>query len=432
MVLLALAIVTLFILLAIQMKIAVALGLTGVLGFLMLRGNTGLTVMVPFGVLDSFVLIAVPLFIFMGEVLMKSGISDMIYRGVSKWVAWLPGGLLQTNIGTSAVFASVSGSSPATAATIGTVAIPELTRRGYDKGLILGSVVAGGTLGILIPPSITFIIYGWLTMTSVGALFVAGVLPGIMLALLFMLYIAARSIRSPQLAPKERGIASFKDLILTVLDLWPILIIAVVIFGGIFGGVVTPTEAAAAASTASLLIALVLRKLTWRVLYDSLISAAQTTSMVFFIVVGASILGSFFAQARIPIAVTNFLMSLDLSPLIILALIYVIYILFGCFMDTLPILMITIPIMVPVVLSLGYDIIWFGVIVVVLVQIAMCTPPVGVNLFVIKGISNEKMQVIVRGVAPFYVAQIAALVILTAFPQIALWLPSILFPSTGG
>lgn len=432
MVLLALAIVTLFILLAIQMKIAVALGLTGVLGFLVLRGSTGPTVMIPFGVLDSFVLIAVPLFIFMGEVLMKSGISDMIYRGVSKWVAWLPGGLLQTNIGTSAVFASVSGSSPATAATIGTVAIPQLTRRGYDKGLILGSVVVGGTLGILIPPSITFIIYGWLTMTSVGALFVAGVLPGVMLALLFMLYIAVRSIRSPQLAPKEKGIASFKDLILTVSDLWPILIIAVVIFGGIFGGVVTPTEAAAAASTASLLIALVLRKLTWRVLYDSLVSAAQTTSMVFFIVVGASILGSFFAQARIPTAVTNFLMSLDVSPLIILALIYVIYILFGCFMDALPILMITIPIMVPVVLSLGYDIIWFGVIVVVLVQIAMCTPPVGVNLFVIKGISNEKMQVVVRGVAPFYVAQIAALVILTAFPRIALWLPSILFPTTGG
>lgn len=423
---------TLFILLAVQMKIAVALGLTGVLGFLMLRGNTGLTVMIPFGVLDSFVLIAVPLFIFMGEVLMKSGISEMIYRGVSKWVAWLPGGLLQTNIGTSAVFASVSGSSPATAATVGTVAIPELTRRGYDKGLILGSVVVGGTLGILIPPSITFIIYGWLTMTSVGALFVAGVLPGIMLALLFMLYIAVRSIRSPQLAPREKGIASFKELILTVLDLWPILIIALVIFGGIFGGVVTPTEAAAAASTASLLIALVLRRLTWRVLYDSLVSAAQTTSMVFFIVVGASILGSFFAQARIPTAVTNFLISLDVPPLIILVLIYIIYILFGCFMDALPILMITIPIMVPVVVSLGYDIIWFGVIVVVLIGIAMCTPPVGVNLFVIKGISKEKMQVVVRGVAPFYVAQLAALVILTAFPQIALWLPSILFPSTGG
>jgi len=368
----------------------------------------------------------------MGEVLMKSGISEMIYRGVSKWVAWLPGGLLQTNIGTSAVFASVSGSSPATAATVGTVAIPELTRRGYDKGLILGSVVVGGTLGILIPPSITFIIYGWLTMTSVGALFVAGVLPGIMLALLFMLYIAVRSIRSPQLAPREKGIASFKELILTVLDLWPILIIALVIFGGIFGGVVTPTEAAAAASTASLLIALVLRRLTWRVLYDSLVSAAQTTSMVFFIVVGASILGSFFAQARIPTAVTNFLISLDVSPLIILVLIYIIYILFGCFMDALPILMITIPIMVPVVVSLGYDIIWFGVIVVVLIGIAMCTPPVGVNLFVIKGISKEKMQVVVRGVAPFYVAQLAALVILTAFPQIALWLPSILFPSTGG
>lgn len=430
--LLLLSVAAVFLLLASGMKIAVLLALCGILGFLVLRGNTGLAFMIPFSVLDSFVLIAVPLFIFMGEILMKSGVSDMVYRGVSKWLAWAPGGLLHSNIGACALFASVSGSSPATAATVGTVAIPQMAKRGYDKRLVLGSITAGGTLGILIPPSITMIIYGWLTSTSVGALFMAGVLPGIMLALMFSLYIVARVVARPGLAPRGEYRVSPKDLVLSVRDLWPILILFVVIFGGIFGGVVTPSEAAAVASAAALGIALALRKFSWQKLRDSLVSAAQTTSMVFFIVVGASILGGFIAQARIPAAVMNSLLAIELPRIVVLLLIYLIYIVLGCFMSVLPILVMTIPITVPVVLALGYDIIWFGVVIVVLAELAMVTPPVGVNLFVVKGISNESLSVVVAGVAPFILVLIAALAILTAFPSIALWLPSLLFPGAPG
>lgn len=426
--LLLLTVAAVFLLLASGMKIAVVLALCGILGFLVLRGNTGLAFVIPFSVLDSFVLIAVPLFIFMGEILMKSEVSDMVYRGVSKWLAWAPGGLLHSNIGACALFASVSGSSPATAATVGTVAIPQMAKRGYDKRLVLGSITAGGTLGILIPPSITMIIYGWLTSTSVGALFMAGVLPGIMLALMFMLYIAARVVTRPELAPRDEYKISPKGLVLSVLDLWPILILFVVIFGGIFGGVVTPSEAAAVASATALGIALALRKLSWQQLRDSLVSAAQTTSMVFFIVVGASILGGFVAQARIPTAVMNSLLAIEVPRIVVLMLIYLIYIVLGCFMSVLPILVMTIPITVPVILSLGYDIVWFGVVIVVLAELAMVTPPVGVNLFVVKGISNQKLSVVVEGVAPFIVVLIVALAILTAFPSIALWLPSLLFP----
>ena len=321
-----LAFLLLFTFLALGIQIAFALALTGIIGFFFYTGGPGMTSLIPFRTLDSFVLTAIPLFIFMGEVLLKCGASDMIYRGVSKLFAWAPGGLLHSNVGACAMFAAISGSSPATAATIGTVAIPALKKRGYDTNLTLGTLAAGGTLGILIPPSINMIVYGMLTNSSVGRLFAGGIMPGIMLAGIFMVYVAIRTIINPRVAPREQAF-SIKGLFLSFFDLWPLYILAVIVLGGIFGGFITPTEAAAMGCGGALIIALALRRLSWQNLRGALFSSVNTTCMVLFILVGASILSGFFARAGIPIAMSEWLIGSGFSTIQVLLLLYAILIL---------------------------------------------------------------------------------------------------------
>lgn len=420
--------VALFILLAIGMHIAISLAMVGVIGFLIFYGNTGLAALVPFSTLDSFILTAIPLFIFMGEILVQCGASDMIYRGTSRLLAWLPGGLFHSNIGACAMFAAISGSSPATAATIGTVAIPELKKRGYDVHITLGSLAAGGTLGILIPPSINMIVYGVVAEESIGQLFAGGVIPGIILSGMFMIYIGFRAVRNPRLAPKEAAL-SIKGAALSFIDLWPLYVLAIIVLGGIFGGFMTPTEAAAIGASASLLIAMVLRRFSWALLKSSLASSLETACMVLFIIVGASIMASFLSRAGIPTAVSQMIVESGVSNLVILLAIYAIYTFLGCFIDPVSILLLTAATVLPIVEQMGFDLIWFGVMYVVLAEIGMITPPMGLNLFVIQGISREDLWKVVIGSVPFFFIMLVGIALFTAFPSIILWLPTLLFRS---
>ena len=418
--------VVLFLLLAIGVHIAIALAMVGVIGFLIFYGNTGLAALVPFSTLDSFILTAIPLFIFMGEILVQCGASDMVYRGTSRLLAWLPGGLFHPNIGACAMFAAISGSSPATAATIGTVAIPELKKRGYDVNITLGSLAAGGTLGILIPPSINMIVYGVVAEESIGRLFAGGVVPGIILSGMFMTYIGFRVVRNARLAPKEAAF-SMKGAALSFIDLWPLYILAIVVLGGIFGGFMTPTEAAALGASTSLLIAVALRRFSWALLKSSLASSLQTACMVLFIIVGASIMSSFLSRAGIPTAVAQMVVGSDVSNLVVLLSIYAIYIFLGCFIDPVSILLLTAATVIPIVEQMGFNLIWFGVIYVVLAEIGMITPPMGLNLFVIQGISREDLWKVVIGSMPFFFIMVVCLAIFTVFPAIVIWLPTLLF-----
>ena len=420
--------VLLFVFLLSSLWVAVGLALVAVLGFHIWLGNSGITPFVPFEATNSFILTAIPLFIFMGEILVHCGISEMLYRGASRWLAWAPGGLLHSNIGACAFFAAISGSSPATAATIGTVALPALKKRGYDTKLSLGSLAAGGTLGILIPPSISLIVYGYLAEVSVGKLFAGGIVPGIILSGMFIAYIAIRAIKNPRIAPKEMEFSA-KGLLLSFLDFWPFIILMTIVLGGIFGGVVTPTEAAALGTSAALLIALGMRKLTWRILRGALMSALETSCMLMFIVWAAKLVATFLAVMQVPAAFSLLLLGSGLPPIAILLFIYLLYLFLGCFIDGLSAMIMTLSTVLPIITGLGFDPIWFGVILTVLIEVGMLTPPMGINLFVIQGLSKRPLGEVIAGSVPFFLLMIVGVALFTWWPGSVLWLSNLLMGS---
>ena len=424
--LLILSFIILFGFLLAGIPIAISLALLGVIGLYVFHGDASLAVFLPFRTLDSFILTAIPLFIFMGEILVQCGASEMIYRGASRLFAWLPGGLLHSNIGACAMFAAISGSSPATAATIGTVAIPELKKRGYDDYILLGSLAAGGTLGILIPPSINMIVYGVMAEQSIGRLFAGGVIPGIVLSAIFMVYIAIKVLLNKKLAPKEASL-SWKGAALGFVDLWPIYFLGIIVLGGIFGGFMTPTEAAAVGAFASIVLAIALRRFTWKILKSSLTSSVETTCMVLFIVVGSSILAAFFSRAGIPQAVSASIVGSGVSKWVVFIYVCLIYFFLGCFIDPVSMLLLTAATVIPIMKELGFDLIWFGIIYVVTAEIGMITPPMGLNLFVIQGISKDNLSKVVIGSVPFFILMIVSIALFTAFPGLILWLPNIIF-----
>ena len=306
------------------------------------------------------------------------------------------------------------------------MAYPALKKRNYDEKLTLGSLAAGGTLGILIPPSISLIVYGMLAEASVGRLFAGGVIPGIILTAVFMAYIAVRVIRNPKLAPKEEAF-SFKNLLSGLKDFWAIALLMVLVLGGIFGGLVTPTEAAALGASGALLLALGMRRLTWQTLWKSLISALETTAMVLFIVAAASLLASFLGVKGVPAAFSMLVLGSGLPKMVILFFIFLLYIFLGCFIDGLSAMVLTMPTVLPIILGLGFDSIWFGVILTVLIEVGMLTPPMGINLFVLHGISGRPITEVVAGSVPFFLLMIVGVIIFTAFPNTILWLPTLLF-----
>ncbi|WP_119168483.1 TRAP transporter large permease [Algihabitans albus] len=372
-------------------------------------------------------LVAIPFFILLGEILLRSGIAERMYAALVEWLSWLPGGTMHANIGSCSLFAASSGSSVATAATIGTVAVPEIERRGYSERLFLGTLAAGGTLGILIPPSVALIIYGVLTETSIPRLYLAGMIPGIVLALLFMGFIAAYTLLVPA-AGGHKVSTSWQRRWRVLPDLAPPLFIFAVVVLTIYAGIATPTEAAAFGVVAALGLALLRRKLSITMLREAIEGTMRTTAMVVAIILTALLLNFVLTFLGISKAITDSVIDLDMGPVAFMLMIVAFYLVLGCFMEGFSIVLITVPIIVPLVVAMGYDPIWFGIVLTLLLEAALITPPIGVNLYVVQGVrkGGSIMDVIV-GATPFVAIIFLMILLLMAFPQVALWLPETVF-----
>jgi tripartite ATP-independent transporter DctM subunit len=416
----------LFLLFASGMPIGFVMALVGWLGYVYLGSlDAGLNIL---GITfyaggTSYTLSVIPLFMLMGQFAAHSGLSRDIYQTVEKWVGHRLGGLAMATIGACAGFAAISGSSVATAATMGTVALPEMKKYKYGQSLATGTVAAGGTLGILIPPSTTFVFYAILTEQSVGKLFIAGIFPGILLALLFVLTIAIQVRLNPDIAPRGLG-SSLREKLISLKGIWGMIVLFIVVMGGIYTGIFTPTEAAGVGAFGAFLFALTKRQMTWKTFLGSLNMTAQTTAMIFIIIISAHIFGYFLAITRIPSELAAYMVELAVSKYIILAVVIILYTILGMFLEGFAILVLTIPIIQPLMVDLGFDPIWFGVVIIIMMEMSLITPPVGVNVFVIKGVAKDvPMYTIFRGIWPFWIAMLVCLIILSIFPQIALLLP---------
>ena len=423
-------VILLFVFLASGLEIAFSLGLVGVIGlFFWQNGLNALVAMgeISWDVTTSFTLMAVPLFIFMSAVLIESGISIGLYRAVAKWLYRLPGGLAVASQVACSIFAAVSGSSTATAAAIGMISIPEMEKRRYEQKIVVGSICAGGTLGILIPPSIALIIYGTIMETSIGQLFVAGIIPGIVLALMFSGYIIVRVMLKPLTAPRSEVKVNWKERFTVLKEVIPILSLIVLVLGGIYGGIFTPTEAAGVGAFGSVAIAAIYRRLNFAVMKRSLLVAVHTTSMIFLIIIGALILSRIVAFLNIPQAFTRALFTLGISRWTIFLLVCLLYLIMGCLLDAISMMMITLPVIGPMMVALGFDPVWFGIVMVVLIEMGLITPPVGLNLFVVHGLMEKgRFEIVALGSVPFVLLMAIGIAFLVFFPNLALWLPSLM------
>ena len=407
-----------------------ALGLTGlvILEFFG-NGSTYLALDVIWGVFNSFTLSAVPMFILLGEILLRSGISERAYTAFTPVFAKVPGGLLHSNVAVCTFFGAVSGSSRSTAAAVGSVAYPEMSKRGYDKEAVVGSLAGGGTLGLLIPPSLSLLIFGALTETSIGQLFVAGVVPGIMVSALFMIYILFLCLRQQGISPRSNENISFWEVLRGMVQIWPILLLILAIMGSIMFGLATPTEAAGVGVVVAIIISFAWGQLT----LTKLIAAIQRSTLLFasigFIVLGTSILSLSVSILGVPQAILELAINSDLGKYGIFALIILIYVLFGCIFDGLSLMIMTLPIVFPLLVGLGFDPIWIGVIITVMIEIGQVTPPVGLNLTVLAGVTNNEVPLgrVAVATIPYWTLLLLSVVIMTVFPQIALFLPSVTF-----
>lgn len=368
----------------------------------------------------DFILLAIPLFVLLGEILLKSGIAESTYRALDRWLSWLPGGLMHANIGTSAMFSATSGSSVATAATVTTVALPQARKLGYNESLFAGSIAAGGTLGILIPPSINLIVYGFLTNTSIPQLFMAGIVPGILLSLIFMLCILILCSVKPSLGSDRRH-ASWRDRIVSLKDLLPVLFIFVIVIGSIYAGYATPTESAALGVIAALLLAAAHGKLNLTFFQGVIEGTMRTTAMIMIIIIAAYFLNFILASIGLTDRLTSLLDNLGFSPLGMMGVIIGIYIVLGFFIETLSLMVITIPIVAPVVINLGFDPVWFGVLLILLIEMALITPPVGLNLYVVQGVRQRgTITEVMIGSLPFVLMIILMIILMMVFPGLPL------------
>ena len=423
-----LLIALMFLLFAMGLEVSISMGVVGVLGLLYLKGWTvglGVVGSIAWSNATSFSFIAVPLFVFMSGILLHSGIGKGLFTAVARWVGFLPGGLAVASIFSCAIFSAVSGSSVATAATIGMIAIPEMERRGYHKPLVYGSLAAGGTLGILIPPSVPMIIFGVMTETSVGQLYMAGILPGILLGLLFAAYIVGYAMLYPDRAPRgEEGRVPLREKLRSLVEVAPIALLIVVVLGSMYYGIVTPTEAAALGVSMSLLLAVTIGHLTWSGLRRAFHETVRTTSMIMLIIIFASIFSHVIALLGTPRALLGLVTGLNLAPWMVFALIFGVLILIAYALEELSVMIIMLPILFPLVTGLGFDPVWFGIVMVVWLEMGFITPPVGINLFVIQGVARgSSMRDIAVGATPFVLILILLVVVLFLVPDLALWLP---------
>ncbi len=420
----------LVLLLALGMPIAFVMMFVGFLGIGYLASvHAALPVVANtlYGTVAHYPYTIIPLFILMGGFAGNAGITQALYQTFDKWFRRLPGGLGIATIAASAGFAALSGSSVAGAAAMGTIALPEMRRFHYAPRLATGVVAAGGTLSFLIPPSLGFVIYGMLTEQSIGKLLIAGIFPGLLLSLAYMVVIIFQVKMNPSLAPVTRGEVSWREKLLALSGVWETFLVFLLVIGGIYLGFMNPTEAGAIGATALFVIVLLKRRLTLDRLFASLLEAIRISVMVLFLVAGANVFSYFLALSTIPTAVSTWLVSLHVSPYVILAIIACLYIVLGCFLDAISMMVLTLPVIFPVVIALGFDPIFFGVICVLMMEAGLITPPVGLNVYTLAGVAKEvPMEEIFRGALPFLISIVGIVILITLFPRIALFLPSMM------
>ena len=419
----------LLVLFLLKMPVAFAMALVGFAGFAYLADpGPALSLLAQdiFETFSSYPLSVIPMFILMGTFAFASGISQRLFSTTYTWVGSLRGGLTVATVLACAGFAAICGSTAATAATMGKIALPEMRKYGYDNSLATGTIAASGALGILIPPSTILIVYGILTEESIGKLFVAGVIPGLLLSLFFVLTVMILCIRNPQLGPPGNP-TTWTQKIKALGGIIEAIILFVLTIGGLFLGWFSPTQAGAIGAGGALIIGLVRRKLTWKIFLDAGKDGLSTACMVLFIITGATIFGHFLAVSTIPFILADWIAGLPIPPLAVMGVMIFIYFLGGFFMDSMALVVVTVPIFFPVVMKLGFDPIWFGVIIVLVAEMGVITPPVGVNVFVIKGIAPDiPLHIIFKGIFPFLGALIILTILLMFFPQIATFLPSLI------
>jgi C4-dicarboxylate transporter DctM subunit len=418
--------VVLLILLFAGMWIGAAMAMVGFCGYAYIVGIKpafGMISQIPFTTMAWYPLTCVPLFIFMGVVIFQSGVGKDLYKTAYTLVGQLRGGLAMATVIACALFAAITGVSSPALATLGKVAVPEMKKYKYDEKLALGSLVCAGTMAFLIPPSVAFIIYGILTETSIARLFIAGFLPGILLSALFISTIAIITARNPKAGPAGPK-TSFKEKIVSLRLTWPVVLLFLLVLGGIYGGVFTPTEAGAIGAFGALVISVAMGRLNFKKFLESVLEAGQTTAFIMLLIIGAYILMKFLAVSKLTLLLGATVAHLPVPPMAIFAAIAILYIILGMFLDIVSAVILTIPVLYPVIITVGFDPIWYGVMVVILIEMGLVTPPVGMDAFVLSGVTGIPLSTIFRGAVPFLVAVIVCIIILAIFPQIALFLPS--------
>lgn len=418
-------------LMALRVQIGAALGLVsfiGIAAILNTRAAWGIVTAVPFNFVGDWNLTAVPMFLLMGYVASSAGLTSGLFQAMRLFLSRLPGGLAVTSVGACALFAAASGSSVATASAMSRIATPEMLRYRYDPGLASGVVAASGTLGSLIPPSILMILFGYFAEVSIGKLFIAGFLPGVVSALIYMTMIVTRSVVTPQIAPPIDDNPTAAEKLAALRDIWPLPLLIGGVLLGIFIGVFTPTEAGAIGAFLAIVITALRRQLTWSVLKNAIVHTLSSTAGVFIVVIGTVLLTRFMALSGVPDFVASKLIVLGGSDVLIILMIAVLYVVLGMFVDSIGLMLLTLPIVLPVVREAGLDLIWFGIIVIKLLEIGLVTPPVGLNVYIIKGALGNlvTLQQVFRGVLWFIAMDILALIMIVAFPALSLWLPSIM------
>jgi C4-dicarboxylate transporter DctM subunit len=421
--------VILFALLFIGIPVGVSLGLVAIAGLWVLLGSSATFLkmaITPFRMVESYDLSVLPLFLLMADVCAATGVSRDLYNLAAKWVGRLPGGIAMASIGACAIFAAISSSAVACAATIGSIAIPEMRRFNYDDSLATGTVAAGGTIGILIPPSFMFVLYGILTETSIGKLFMAGFIPGVLQAIFYFIAIYVVCKRNPSIGPRGPA-TTFKEKIMALGGCGEVIGLILLVLVGITVGWFTPTEAGSIGAGGAILITLIRRRLTWQNFIQACMSSMKTTGMVFLILVGAYLFTYFITVTNIPTALSNMIIGLGVSPMAVIWIIIGTYIFLGTAMEEASMMLLTIPIFTPIIMNLGFDKIWFGVLIVRMMQVAMISPPVGITLFVIKGIAKDvPMGTIYKGVIPFIIADVIHVTLVVFIPALSMFLPSLM------
>ncbi len=407
--------------------VGVSLFLVGIAGFVFFTGSPPFIILsnILWNNTSSSTMMALPLFIFMGEILFRSKISENLFKGLSPWMSYLPGKLIHVNIVACSLFAAVSGSSAATTATVGKITLPELFKRGYSRSLCLGSLAGAGTLGFLIPPSMMMLVYGIVAGVSIGKLFIAGIIPGSILAGAFSGYIMVRCLIKPELAPHMEKY-SWKDRIKTIPQLFPVIVLIILVLGSIYTGWATPSEAASVGVLGSLFFAFISRSMDKKTFWEAVMGAVKTSAMIMLIVVGASYLSVAVGYLGIPAKLTQFIGTLGLSKYQLIILLSVMYIILGCMLDGFSMIVMSLPLALPLITAAGFDPLWFGIYLVIMIEVAQITPPVGFNLFVINGLVKEDVFKIAWYALPSFLIILLVVAVITIYPQITLYLPNMM------